>query len=298
MLTEPAAWTGPASRSPPPCGGAAYPRQTGPASARRAGYPPGHHGGRASPATPAGNRSGPDPARNAGGRALPGPPHSPATARRVAAQAQCPHVRALCAAIPARSPLLPALTRSLRAASAFLTSLPHKAETVRSGTLHLYYTSKQTGGETNPETHWGTRNPPGPKKHGPVPGSPDPSSLPKDNDRPRRTHHRGKRVDPGTGHTHDRGKGDGEPRCARHTRIPARTSRRGNRRAPRGRRLPRRACRPRKPASIAGDIRGIAPRHAASKSRSKSRSKPSPVQEQQKARVRPGCGTGAAKGTG
>src|ERR1039457_6791426 len=40
------------------------------------------------------------------------------------------------------------------------------------------YTSKQTGGRTNPETHWGTRNPPRPQKHGPVPGSPDPSYLP------------------------------------------------------------------------------------------------------------------------
>src|ERR1035441_3931299 len=39
-----------------------------------------------------------------------------------------------------------------------------KAETVRSGTLQLYYTSKQTEGRTNPETHWGTRNPPRPQK--------------------------------------------------------------------------------------------------------------------------------------
>jgi hypothetical protein len=121
---------------------------------------PGKPGHPARPADPAQTGQG-----NVGGRAPPGPPHSPATNRRVAAQAQCPHVRALCAAIPARSPLLPALTRSLRAASAFLTSLPHKAETVRSGTLQLYYTSKQTRGETNPETHWGeTRNPPGPAK--------------------------------------------------------------------------------------------------------------------------------------
>jgi hypothetical protein len=121
---------------------------------------------------------------------------SPPTARRVAAQAQCPHVRALCAAIPARSPLLPALTRSFRAASAFLTSLPHKAETVRSGTLHLYYTSKQTGGRTNPETHWGTRNPPGPKNTARFQVPQTPPTSPKDNDRPRRTHHRGKAGGP------------------------------------------------------------------------------------------------------
>jgi hypothetical protein len=74
-------------------------------------------------------------------------------------------VRALCAAFPARSPLLPALTRSLRAASAFPTSLPQQDKRARSGTQRLYYTSKQTGGETNPETHWGrTRNPPRPRK--------------------------------------------------------------------------------------------------------------------------------------
>ena len=62
-------------------------------------------------------------------------------------------MRALCAAFPARSPLLPALTRSLRAAPVFLTSLPQQDKRARSGTLRLYYTSKQTKGETNPETH-------------------------------------------------------------------------------------------------------------------------------------------------
>ena len=84
-------------------------------------------------------------------------------------------------AFPARPPLLPALTRSLRAASVFLTTPPHKAERAWSGTLRLYYTSKQTEEETNPETHWGkTRNPPG-TPNGPVPCSPpDPHScLPK-----------------------------------------------------------------------------------------------------------------------
>jgi hypothetical protein len=38
--------------------------------------------------------------------------------------APCPRVRALCAAVPARSPLLPAKTYSLRAASVFPTSPP------------------------------------------------------------------------------------------------------------------------------------------------------------------------------
>jgi hypothetical protein len=95
--------------------------------------------------------------------------------------AQRPRVRALRAAFPSRSPLLPALTRSLRAASAFLTSPPHRAKRARSGTLRLYSASKQAAGGTNPETHWGkTRNPPGhPKPPGfqvfpqtPFPASP------------------------------------------------------------------------------------------------------------------------------
>ena len=88
-------------------------------------------------------------------------------------------MRALCAAFPARSPLLPARTRSLRAASVFLTSPPQQDKRARSGTLRLYYTSKQTTGRTNPETHWGnTRNPPRPRKT--RPGSrfpPDPHSC-------------------------------------------------------------------------------------------------------------------------
>ena len=43
----------------------------------------------------------------------------------------------------------------------------------------LYYTSKQTGGETNPETHWGeTRNPPGHPETARVPGFPQTPFLP------------------------------------------------------------------------------------------------------------------------
>ena len=53
----------------------------------------------------------------------PAPPPVPRSGRT----AQRPRVRALRDAFPARSPLLPALTRSLRAASMFPTSPPHRA---------------------------------------------------------------------------------------------------------------------------------------------------------------------------
>ena len=85
-----------------------------------------------------------------------------AQAAYIGRTAQRLRVRALCAAFPARSPLLPALMRSLRAASVFLTTPPHKAERAWSGTLRLYCTSNQEEEETNPETHWGTRNRPRP----------------------------------------------------------------------------------------------------------------------------------------
>jgi len=136
----------------------------------------------------------------AGGAGLrPAPRTFPRQTPHTGRTAQRPPVRALCAAIPARSPLLPALTRSLRAASVFLTSPPHKAERARSGTLQLYYTSKQTGGGTNPETHWGrTRNPPPAPltaRFHVLPQTPTPAS-PKSNDGPRRTNNRGKRKAP------------------------------------------------------------------------------------------------------
>jgi 2-polyprenyl-3-methyl-5-hydroxy-6-metoxy-1,4-benzoquinol methylase len=66
--------------------------------------------------------------------------HNPRTEGR-------PPVRALCTAIASQRTLLPALTRSLRAASVFLTSLPQRAKRARSGTLHLYYTNKQARGK-------------------------------------------------------------------------------------------------------------------------------------------------------
>ncbi len=118
-----------------------------------------------------------DPARRVGRASATYPAHTPDLPCTYPRQcphtgrtAQRPQVRALRAAFPARSPLLPARTRSLRAASAFLTTPPHKAERAWSGTLRLYYTSKQTTGETNPETYWGKPGtPPGPAK--PRPGS-------------------------------------------------------------------------------------------------------------------------------
>ena len=65
---------------------------------------------------------------------------------------------------------------------------------MRSGTLRLYYTSKQTGGGTNPETHWGKPGtPPAPltARFQVLPQTPTPAS-PKNNDGPRRTDHRGR----------------------------------------------------------------------------------------------------------
>ena len=79
-----------------------------------------------------------------------------------------PPVRALCAAFPSRSPLLPAQTCSRRAASVFPTSPPQQDKRARSGTLQLCSASKQTTGETNTETHWGNPEPP------PAPGKPRP----------------------------------------------------------------------------------------------------------------------------
>lgn len=185
--------------------------------------------------------------------------HSHRTSPHTVCTAQCPRVRALCAAFPARSPLLPALTRSLRAASAFPTSTPHKAERLRSGTLHLCYTSKQTPGRTNPETHWGTRNRPRPRKiTAPVPGSPDPSSPHRDG--PGRPGDRGRCKHRGSRRAHEREGADTAvpaavvyaegagyevpsvllvvemPRCARPAAIPSL--------ACRVRKLPRIACYP------------------------------------------------------
>jgi hypothetical protein len=107
--------------------------------------------------------------------------------------AQRPRVRALCAAIPSRSPLLPALARSLRAASVFLTSPPHRAR--GRGQEHYGSTSRvtrQEGVSIRERTGGETRNPPGPEK--PRPGSrfsPRPPFLPPRHDRTRRANDRG-----------------------------------------------------------------------------------------------------------
>jgi hypothetical protein len=95
-------------------------------------------------------------------------PHSTAPARAGA-------VRRVSGPVPP-----PACADALAACrSAFLTSPPQQDKRARSGTLRLYYTNKQTEGETNPEAHWRTRNRPRPRKNtAPVPGSPDPSCLP------------------------------------------------------------------------------------------------------------------------
>jgi hypothetical protein len=87
------------------------------------------------------------PARPHDAPGRPGGPRTPCTVPRSACTAQRPRVRALCAAFPSRFPLVPALTRSLRAASVFLTSPPpHGDPRARSGTLQLCSTSKQAGG--------------------------------------------------------------------------------------------------------------------------------------------------------
>jgi hypothetical protein len=83
--------------------------------------------------------------------------HTPRTVPRSARTAQRPRMRALCAAIPARSPLLPALTRSLRAASVFPTSPPQQAR----GRGREHYGSatrvnRQEGGPIRKRTEGGT----------------------------------------------------------------------------------------------------------------------------------------------
>src|SRR5258708_3164627 len=64
-----------------------------------------------------------------------------------AAQAPHPRVRALCAAFPARSPLLPGRMCGGRAASVFPTSPPQRADWVRSGTLQLCSVSEKQQGK-------------------------------------------------------------------------------------------------------------------------------------------------------
>jgi hypothetical protein len=122
---------------------------------------------------------------------------------------QCPHIRgAVCRDSGPISPpawadaLVP---RRLRAPD--LTPSTRQESKVRN--TRLYYTSKQTGGETNPETHWGKPGTPRPEKHCPVPGlSPRPPFLPPptNNDTPRRANNRGKRKGPPDHRPDGRGK--------------------------------------------------------------------------------------------
>jgi hypothetical protein len=67
--------------------------------------------------------------------------HKPSMAPDSGRTAQRPHVRALCAAFPSRSPLLPARMRSLRATSVFLTS-PHPKGTRGRGQEHYGSTTR------------------------------------------------------------------------------------------------------------------------------------------------------------
>ncbi len=113
--------------------------------------------------------------------------HSPGTAQR-------PRVRALRAAFPAQSPLLPALTRSLRAASIFPTSPPHRA--TGRGREHYGSTTRvnrQQGGPIRKRTG-GNPEPPRPRKTtARFQVFPRPPFLPPQHDSARRAHDQGKR---------------------------------------------------------------------------------------------------------
>jgi hypothetical protein len=128
------------------------------------------------------------------GRACTAPGHQPHERRT----AQRPRVRALRAAIPARSPLLPALTRSHRAASIFPTS-PPPTSTGGRGREHSISTHDQQQGDQSGNALGETRNPPGPRKTRPgsrfPPQTPFPAS-PANHDRPRRANDRGKPLRP------------------------------------------------------------------------------------------------------
>ena len=110
------------------------------------------------------------------------------------AHSRTARLRALCAAIPARRPLLPALTRSLRSVSVILTSPPQRDKRARSGSLRLHFAQTEGGGTIRNLTGGKPGTPPAPENHGPVPGfPPDPlSCLPENNGGSRRTHDRGR----------------------------------------------------------------------------------------------------------
>ena len=150
------------------------------------------------------------------------------------------------------------------------TSPPQQDKRARSGTLHLCYTSKQTTGETNPETYWGKPGtPPAPKTRPGSRFSPRPPFLPPHHDTTHRAHDRGKCTAPavhtaphlpdeetckGTGGTREPPKArfpgspgpppalprpEGALRAPSPTRIPRRPGHHGNQQP--GRRHPARA---------------------------------------------------------
>jgi hypothetical protein len=144
-------------------------------------------------------------------------PHIPATGCTVPAQAQRPRVRGAVRrdSVPVPPPACADALAPRRLRVPDLTPSTRQESEVRN--LRLYYTSKQTKEETNPKRTGGTPGtPPAPKNTARCRVAPDPySCLPQKQRRTRRTYDRGKR------------------------------------RAP----VPVRACRTRKPASIAGGAR-------------------------------------------
>ncbi len=142
-----------------------------------------------------------------------------------------PRVRALCAAFPSRSPLLPARMRSLRAASVFPTSPPQRAR----GRGREHYGSatrvnRQEGGPIRKRTG-GKPGTPRPRK--PRPGSrfsPRPPFLPPQTNATHRTNDRGKRKATTTGRrTHQLSRSSTVPRIRPMSRSPVqrRTRQRG-----------------------------------------------------------------------
>jgi len=152
-------------------------------------------------------------------------PHTDRTARHLRA-------RVLRAAFPARSPLLPARMRSLRAASVFPASAPQRAEWLRSGTLRLCSVSKKGSRRRVVQASGGTRNPPSTPER-PVPRFPPdpPPDLPA-NDTPHRAYDRGKMHAPQTRRPDDResaqvaGPRSARPRAGAASLTPPRAARR------------------------------------------------------------------------
>src|SRR6266567_7991547 len=106
----------------------------------------------------------------------PHPPHDPPRKQQTRGARATKTSAGAVRRVPGPVPLLPALTRSLRAASAFRPHPLKRAETVRSGTLQLYYVNRQEGGPIRKRTG-GKPGPPAPL-NGPVRVPPRPPFLP------------------------------------------------------------------------------------------------------------------------